>query len=61
MLRVLCEKGYEQGICLYGNLNFRKEMAFGYCCVLFGIVILRKGDSAKVFLHYFSLFCTVKK
>ena len=31
-------------------------MAFGYCCVLFGMVILRKGDSAKASSHYFTLF-----
>ena len=30
-------------------------MAFG-CCVLFGIIILGKGDSVKVSLHYFTLF-----
>ena len=31
-------------------------MAFGYYYVPFGIVISRKGDSAKVSSHYFTLF-----
>ena len=33
-------------------------MAFGYCYLLFCMVILRKGDSAKASSHYFALFRT---
>ena len=28
--------------------------------ILFGMVVLRKGDSAKASSHYFALFCTLK-
>ena len=38
------------------TLTCRERMAFGCCCVLFVLVILKKGDSAKVSLHYFALF-----
>ena len=31
-------------------------MAFGYCYLLFCMVILRKRDSAKASSHYFALF-----
>ena len=56
MLRVQCEKDYEQGTCLHYNFNFRHKIEFLYCCVLFSMVILRKGDSAKTSSHYFALF-----
>ena len=36
-------------------------MAFGYCCVLFGMVILGKGDSAKASLHYFAFLLHSEK
>ena len=54
VLRVLCEKDYEQGTCLCNNFNFRQEMEFRCCLLLFGMIILGKGDSAKVS----ALFCT---
>ena len=56
MLHVLGKKNYEQGTCLCDNLNFMQKIVFGCCCILFGIVILRKGDNAKASLHYFALF-----
>ena len=56
MLCFLYEKDYEQGTFLCDNLNFGQEMAFGYYYVLFGIVILKKSNSAKASLHYFLLF-----
>ena len=56
MLHVLCEKDYEQGTCLRDNVNFRQEIEFGYCFILFSTIVLGKGDSLKASLHYFSLF-----
>ena len=55
------EKGYTNRVpaCAI-TLILRQEMAFGCCCVLFSMVILRKGGSVKVSLHYFALFCTLK-
>ena len=31
-------------------------MEFGCCFILFGMVVLRKGDSGKASSHYFALF-----
>ena len=36
-------------------------MAFIYCFILFGMVILREGGSMKAFSHYFALFLHYEK
>ena len=59
MLCFLCKNDYEQGTYLCNNFNFIQEMDFGCCFILFGTVILRKGDLAKASLHYSALFCTL--
>ena len=60
MLCVLCEKDYKQGTCLCDDVNFRQEIEFGCCFILFSTVVLGKGDGAKASSHYFALFRTLK-
>ena len=42
------------------TLILGKKIEFGYCLILFGTVILRKGNSSKASLHYFALFALRK-
>ena len=43
------------------DFNFRQEMEFRCCFKPFGMVILRKGDSAKASSHYLALFSHSEK
>ena len=58
MLRVLCKKRYEQGTVYVITLILGKKMALNYG-IFFSIVVLEKGGSVKVSLHYFAFFRTL--